>query len=98
MGKIGAQEEGCDDDYEEESFYADSTTYMKDTPKQVPKALQGHHPPGGRLAPTPDDFQVRMHKLLCYFLGTCSSSKVKLFKLKKGTIGARKFSSLNSKA
>ncbi len=59
------QDEGCDEDFgeEEESFYADSTTYMKDTPKQVPKALQAHqghhHPPGGRLAPTQDDFQVR---------------------------------------
>ena len=37
-----------------DSEYAGTT---KDTPKQMPKALR-NHPSGGRLAPTPDDFQV----------------------------------------
>ena len=51
---------GCDNgDFDEtESFYADSEYATKDTPKQMPKALR-NHPPGGRLAPTPDDFQVK---------------------------------------
>ena len=53
-------DKGCDNgDFDEtESFYADSEYATKDTPKQMPKALR-NHPPGGRLAPTPDDFQVK---------------------------------------
>ena len=52
-------DKGCDtniDFDDSESFYAESE-YAKDTPKQTPKALR-NHPPGGRLAPTPDEFQV----------------------------------------
>ena len=83
-------DKGCDNgDFDEtESFYADSEYATKDTPKQMPKALR-NHPPGGRLAPTPDDFQVK-HSLkplwwiatfrfkLCKMLNEWDFSKVVL--------------------
>ena len=47
------EDKGCENG--DESFYAESE-YTKDTPKQIPKALKNSG--GGRLAPTPDDFQV----------------------------------------
>ncbi len=54
-----SNDKGCENigDFEDtESFYADSE-FAKDTPKQMPKALlRNQHPPGGRPAPTPDDF------------------------------------------
>ena len=48
------EDKGCENG--DESFYAESE-YTKDTPKQIPKALKNSG--GGRLAPTPDDFQVK---------------------------------------
>ena len=61
MSDDNENDKGCENgDYDEnESFYAGDSEYTtKDTPKQMPKALR-NHPPGGRLAPTPDDFQVQ---------------------------------------
>ena len=52
-------DKGCDNGEDESELYSDYNA--KDTPKQMPKALQqlrNHLPAGGRLAPTPDDFQV----------------------------------------
>ena len=49
-------DKGCETG-EQDLFY--NSDYAKDTPKQLPKALRNHLPPGGRLAPTPDDFQVK---------------------------------------
>jgi len=56
-------DKGCENGEDDSEFYAerdDSDYHAKDTPKQMPKALQqlrNHLPAGGRLAPTPDDFQ-----------------------------------------
>lgn len=59
-------DKGCEQEFDDESFYAESEfgtiEATKDTPKQIPKALRSH-PTGGRLAPTPDDFQVQYHYL-----------------------------------
>ena len=65
-------DKGCETgDFDDtESFYADSE-YAKDTPKQTPKALR-NHPPGGRLAPTPDDFQVSRNIYLIYDISIIS--------------------------
>lgn len=55
------EDKGCENG--DESFYAESE-YTKDTPKQIPKALKNSG--GGRLAPTPDDFQVKYTYVLCF--------------------------------
>ena len=60
------EDKGCENG--DESFYAESE-YTKDTPKQIPKALKNSG--GGRLAPTPDDFQVKyafIHNICTYFI------------------------------
>ena len=53
------EDKGCENG--EDSYYAESE-YTKDTPKVMPKALKNN--PGVRLAPTPDDFQVKTRGLL----------------------------------
>ena len=67
------EDKGCENG--DESFYAESE-YTKDTPKQIPKALKNSG--GGRLAPTPDDFQVNMYIYSVIKIGVLSFEEEKI--------------------